>query len=189
MCSSRKLGKMLVDLVSELKNTINDMEATSHKSTYKYNTLGRIRLYSSRVKSILGFFSLLIRHTLKIIIATATLAIGLLAFLFFTMESKHTIINDINMDRTFLKKQMSEFERQKSNYIKIEAKIEAIKETTLTRQQKIGLLNLIAEKRKVQEYMEKTLLSIKNREKIISVKMKKLEEINRKSLLQRLFRR
>lgn len=189
MCASGDLGKNLTASVSEFKNIINNMEKALLKKNLDFTAFDRIIHHSSCIKSFFGFLFLLFHKTLKIIFAGAILAICLFAFLFFTMESKDTLIKDIKIGRANLEGQMAELEQLRSKYRKIADKIESVKENASTRHDKIVLLELITEKREIQGTMDKTLLSIKIEENKISEKNKKLEEINGKSFLHRLLRR
>ncbi|MEA3358005.1 MAG: hypothetical protein U9R17_01105 [Thermodesulfobacteriota bacterium] len=188
-CLSKNIGGKLTDIVSELKNIINNMEKSLQGENNKYTITDRVIQNSIIVKSFVSTLAPLIYKTLKIILATAIFAIGLFVFLFFTMESKNDLIEGIKIDRVYLKGKLTELEGQRNEWKKITDKIESVKKKLSTRQDKIKVIDLTVKKRKIQESMEKTLLSIKTKESKLSEKRKKLKEINEKSFFQRLFRR
>lgn len=188
-CLSGNIGGKLAETVSELKNIVNNMEKSLQGKNNKYTITDRVIQNSIILKSFVLTLAPLIYKILKIISATAIFAIGLFVFLFFTMESKSDLIESIKIDRVYLKGKLTELEGQRNEWKIITDKIESIKKKLSTRQDKIEVLDLTVKKRKIQESMEKTLLSIETKEKKLSEKRKKLKEINEKSFFQRLFRR
>jgi len=188
-CLSKNIGGKLTGIVSELKNIVNNMEKSLQGKNNKYTITDRVIQNSIILKSFVLTLAPLIYKILKIISATAIFAIGLFVFLFFTMESKSDLIEGIKIDRVYLKGKLTELEGQRNEWKIITDKIESIKKKLSTRQDKIEVLDLTVKKRKIQESMEKTLLSIETKEKKLSEKRKKLKEINEKSFFQRLFRR
>lgn len=188
-CLSGNIGGKLAETVSELKNIVNNMEKSLQGKNNKYTITDRVIHNSIILKSFVLTLAPLIYKILKIILATAIFAIGLFVFLFFTMESKSDLIEGIKIDRVYLKGKLTELEGQKNEWKIITDKIESVKKKLSTRQDKIKVIDLTVKKRKIQESMEKTLLSIETKEKKLSEKRKKLKEINEKSFFQRLFRR
>ena len=190
-CLSKNIGGKLTDIVSELKNIINNMEKSLQGKNNKYTIADRVIQNLIGVKSFIANLSplIFIYKILKIILAIAIFAIGLFVFLFFTMESKNDLIDGIKIDRVYLKGKLTELEGQRNEWKKITDKIESAKKKLSTRQDKIKVIDLTVKKRKIQGSMEKTLLSIETKEKKLSEKIKKLKEINEKSFFQRLFRR
>ena len=188
-CLSKNIGGKLTGIVSELKNIVNNMEKSLQGKNNKYTITDRVIQNSIILKSFVLTLAPLIYKILKIISATAIFAIGLFVFLFFTMESKSDLIESIKIDRVYLKGKLTELEGQRNEWKIITDKIESIKKKLSTRQDKIEVLDLTVKKRKIQESMEKTLLSIETKENKLSEKRRKLKKINEKSFFQRLFRR
>lgn len=188
-CLSGNIGSKLTDIVSELKNMVNTMEKSLHVKNQKYTITDWAVQHSIGLKSFIANFTPLIYKTVKIILAATIFVIALSVFLFFTMESKNDLIDGIKIDRVYLKGKLTELERQRNEWKEITDKIESIKKKLSTRQDKIEVLDLTVKKGKIQESIEKTLLSIESREKKLLEERRKLKEINEKSFFQRLFRR
>ena len=188
-CLSGNIGSKLADIVSELKNMVNTMEKSLQVKNQKYTITDWAVQHSIGLKSFIANLAPLIYKIVKIILAAAIFVIALSVFLFFTMESKNDLIDDIKIDRVYLKGKLTELEGQRNEWKKITDKIESIKKKLSTRQDKIEVLDLTVKKGKIQESMEKTLLSIESREKKLLEERRKLKEINEKSFFQRLFRR
>ena len=188
-CLSGNIGSKLTDIVSELKNMVNTMEKSLHVKNQKYTITDWAVQHSIGLKSFIANLTPLIYKTVKIILAATIFVIALSVFLFFTMESKNDLIDGIKIDRVYLKGKLTELERQRNEWKEITDKIESIKKKLSTRQDKIEVLDLTVKKGKIQESIEKTLLSIESREKKLSEERRKLKEINEKSFFQRLFRR
>lgn len=188
-CLSGNIGSKLTDIVSELKNMVNTMEKSLHVKNQKYTITDWAVQHSIGLKSFIANLTPLIYKTVKIILAATIFVIALSVFLFFTMESKNDLIDGIKIDRVYLKGKLTELEVQRNEWKEITDKIESIKKNLSTRQDKIEVLDLTVKKGKIQESIEKTLLSIESREKKLSEERRKLKEINEKSFFQRLFRR
>ncbi len=188
-CLSGNIGSKLTDIVSELKNMVNTMEKSLQVKNQKYTITDWAVQHSIGLKSFIANLTPLIYKIVKIILAATIFVIALSVFLFFTMESKNDLIDGIKIDRVYLKGKLTELEGQRNEWKKITDKIESIKKKLSTRQDKIEVLDLTVKKGKIQESMEKTLLSIESREKKLLEERRKLKEINEKSFFQRLFRR
>ena len=188
-CLSGNIGSKLADIVSELKNMVNTMEKSLQVKNQKYTITDWAVQHSIGVKSFIANLTPLVYKIVKIILAGTIFGIALSVFLFFTMESKNDLIDDIKIDRVYLKGKLTELEGQRNEWKKITDKIESIKKKLSTRQDKIEVLDLTVKKGKIQESMEKTLLSIESRENKLLEERRKLKEINEKSFFQRLFRR
>ncbi len=188
-CISGDIGGKLKNIVLKVKGIINNKQLSPRINDLHYTISDRAVQNSMAIKSfflnLMPFFYTL----LKILLTAGVFAVGLFAFLFFTMESKNDLIDGIKIDRVYVDGKKTELEAHRSKQREIIEKIKSIKNDTSTRKNIIEVFDLTVKKEKIQESIEKTLLSIESREKNISEKERKLRKINEKSFLQRLLRK
>ncbi|GAI37816.1 unnamed protein product, partial [marine sediment metagenome] len=91
--------------------------------------------------------------------------------------------------RASIEKQKDTLGTKRKEYKEIREEIKSLDKKELNRDDKIKLLSLSMKERKIKGLIEKTMLSIEAREKEITEKNKKLEEIRKKSFPQKLLRR
>lgn len=188
-CISGRIGGKLAGITSKLKDIINNKEISPKIKDQQYTIGDRVTQNSMAIKSfflsLMPFFYTLI----KIVATVGILAIALFAFLFFTMESKNDLIDGIKINRAYLDGKKAELEVQRNKHREIAEKIKSIKRDQSNRKHIIEVFDLTVKKEKIQESIEKILISIEAGEKKIAEKKRKLKEINEKSFLQRLLRK
>jgi len=188
-CHSGDIGRKLTNIVLKVKGIIHNKQISPKIKDLNYTIRDRAMHNSMAIKSF--FLSLMpfLYTLLKIILTAGIFAVGLLAFLFFTMESKNDLIDGIKIDRVYVDGKKTELEAHRSKQREITEKIKSIKNDQPSRKNIIEAFDLTVKKEKIQESIEKTRLSIESREKNISEKERKLKKINEKSFLQRLLRK
>jgi len=156
-------------------------------STYTF--ADRMADYGRKVKSSLLDLSPLVSNTGRIFLAVIVVAIFSFVYLFLTMESEDTLLKSIKDDRASIEKQRDTLETQEREYKEISEKIKSLDNKKIGREDKIQLLDLSMKERKIKDLIDKATLSVETREKDIAEKRKKIEEIRKKSFLQKLLRR
>jgi len=131
----------------------------------------------------------LVSNTGRIMLAVILVAIFCFGYLFMTMESEDILLKGIKDDRASIEKQKDTLGRQRKEYKEIREKIKSLEKKKTGRADKIRLLELSMEERKIKDLIDKTMLSIETKEKQIAENRKKIEEIRKKSFLQKLLRR
>jgi len=188
-CRKGDLGNELTTRVLELKGIVRNIRDTLGGKASGYTSTDRVGDYGRKVKSSLLDLSPLVSNAGRIIIAVILVAIFSFVYLFLTMESEDILLKGIRDDRASMEKQKDTLGRQRKEYKEIREEIKSLEKKKIGRHDKIQLLDLSIKERKIKDLMEKTLLSIETREKEIAEKRKKIEEIRKKSFLQKLLRR
>ena len=192
-CRSGVLGNELTTGTLELRGILRDtLEALGGKVA-RYTFTDRIADYSGRTKSFLSpfasFTAKVASYTAKVVLGIILVAISCFVYLFLTMESEDALLSSIKNDVAFVEEQKDVLRRKRQEYREITENIKSLQGKELLRERKIELLNLSKQERKIKELIDNTLISIENKEREIAEKNKKIEEIRKKSFLQKLLRR
>ncbi|MFB0520987.1 MAG: hypothetical protein ACETWD_06105 [Desulfatiglandales bacterium] len=188
-CRSGDLGNELNTRAIELRGIVKDTLDILNGRVSAYSFTDRIADYGARIKSFLPGLSPFVSTTGRIILATIVVAIFSFVYLFLTMESEDVLLASIRNDLAYIESQKDTLRRQRHEYEEIRGAISPFQNKELSSEDKIQFLNLSNEQRKIKELIDKTTISIEKREREIAEKNKKVEEIRKKSVLQKLLRR
>lgn len=189
-CRAGELGNELFLELKELKSLVGDIQDTlGGKVVSRYSFADRIADQGGRFKSLFLGFSPLVSTTGKIMLAVIIFLILSFVYLYITMESEDALLASINNDLTSIQTQKDTLARHRKQYEEITRNIDTLNQKTLSRDDKIQLLNLSTESKKVKERIDKSVLSIEKREKELTDKKKRLEELRRKPFIQKLFKK
>lgn|GEM_PF-957178 len=192
-CRSGDLGNELTTGTLELRGILRDTLDTLGGKVARYTFTDRIADYSGRTKSFLSpfasFTAKVASYTAKVVLGLILVAISCFVYLFLTMESDDALLSSIKNDVAFVEEQKDVLRRKRQEYREITENIKTLQGKELHSERKIELLNLSKEERKIKELIDNTLISIENKEREIAEKNKKIEEIRKKSFLQKLLRR
>lgn len=187
-CRSGDLGNELNIRAIELKGIVKDTFDTINGRVSGYTFTDRIADYGARVKSVLLDLSSFVSNIGRIILGVILVAVFSFVYLFLTMESKDVLLDSIKNDLTYIEEQTDALRRHRQEYKEIGESIKSLDKKELIREDKIKLLNLSRKEREIKDFIDKTTISIEKRKREIAEKNKKVEEIRKKSFLQRLLR-
>ncbi len=185
-CKKGELGRELGDCAGELRKKMGGIQGTRPK---EYNISDKLEGIGGGVQSLFFCIFSLASVAGKIILAVLVVALGFFFYFSFTMESEKTLTEAIEKDIRFIQEQRSVLSDQRQERREIEDMIKSIENGDLRRDDKVKLLSLSMKERKLKGLIEETLHSIEKREKQLEEKNERLEELKKKSFLQRLFRR
>jgi hypothetical protein len=189
-CRSGDLGNKLNAGTIELREILRDTLDTLGGKVVRYSFPDRIadRIADFRGKIKPSLFPLA-SYTGKAVLGTLLVAISSFVYLSLTMESEDVLLSGIKNDLAFVEEQKGTLRRQRQEYREIRENIKSLQGKELAREGKIELLNLSKKEREIKEFIDITLVAIENKEREIAEKNKKIEEIRKKSFLQKLVRR
>lgn len=188
-CRAGELGNELSLGLKELKAILGEIwDTLGGKVVSKYSLADRIASQGGKFKSFFLGFSPLVSITGKIILAVIIVLILSFLYLYVTMESEDVLVTGINMDIASMRIQEDTLAQHRKEYEEATIHINALKKKKLNRDDKIQLLNLSTESKKVKERIDKSVLSIEKKEKELTDKKKRLEELRRKSFIQKLLK-
>jgi hypothetical protein len=185
-CRSGDLGNKLNAGTLELREILRDTLDTLGGKVVRYSFTDRIADFRGKIKPSL---SPLASYTGKAVLATLLVAISSFVYLSLTMESEDALLSSIKDDLAFVEEQKGAITRQRQEYREIRGNIKSLQGKELAREGKIELLNLSKKEREIKEFIDLALVAIENKEREIAEKYKKIEEIRKKSFLQKLVRR
>jgi hypothetical protein len=189
-CRAGELGDELFLELKEFKVVAGDIRhILSGKVVSAYGFTDRIADQGGRFTSLFSGLSSFISTIGKIILVVVIVLILSFVCLYVTMESEDTLVASIKNVRTSLQTQKDTLAEQRKDHAEIMRNINELKNKRLTRDEKIQLLNLSTESKKLKESIDKGTLFIEENEKELTEKKKRLEELRKKTFLQKLFKR
>lgn len=188
-CRAGELGDELTMRVIELKGVVKDIRDMLSGKVSRYTFADRIAGYGGRFKSFLLGLSPLVSTTGKIILAVILVFIFSFIYLYLTMESEDALLASIKNDLVYIERQKDTLHKHRQEYKEITRNMKSLKTKGLSREEKIQILNLSMEDKKVKELIDKNIFLIEIKEKEVAEKRKRLEEIRKKPFFQKLLRR
>jgi hypothetical protein len=188
-CRAGDLGHALKAEISEVRSGVLDISQTVSGKVSGYSISERITGHGGKITSALYYLSPFAPIPRKVILAALTIALIGFGYLFFAMESEDALIQSIRDDVAFLQTQEKMLSAKRQEYSEIKAKIKILDKKNLSRKDKIELLRLSVEEGKIGEFIERTAVSIEKKEKELAGKNKRLEELQKKSFFQKLFKK
>jgi hypothetical protein len=189
-CREGELGEKLFLSLKEFKTALKDISNTLDGTMVpKYRFTDRISEMGGSFKSLFAVISAITANIGKILIAIVIILMLSFVYLYITMESEDTLIASINTIVASIQDQKHTLAKERKEYKEIAATIDRLENKKLTRDEKIQFLNLSMESQKVRKHISENLLLLENKEKELAEKKKNLEELQKKSFIQKLFKR
>jgi hypothetical protein len=188
-CRAGQLGDELSLGLKEFKALLGDiLDTLGGKVVSKYSFADRISDQGGRFKSFFLGFSPFVSTTGKAFLAIVIILLVSFVYLYVTMESENALITSINNDISSLQSQKDTLAKQRKEYEEITRNINSLEKKKLTRNDKIQLLDLSTKGKKLKERIDKSVLSIEDKEKELAYKKKKLQELQRKPFIKKLLK-
>ena len=188
-CRAGSFGHELNTQVAELKSGIQDVWETVDGKVSGYSITDRLAGGGETVTSALYHVSPFGPIPRRIIISVLIIAAVVFGYLFFTMESEDALVQGIKADLTYLNTERQALKVKQQEHEDIQAQIKLLDKIDLKRKDKIKLLSLTVEEGKLRESIEKITVAVEKWESELEVKNKRLEELRKKTFLQRLLKR
>ncbi|MBU2498172.1 MAG: hypothetical protein KKE57_04675 [Proteobacteria bacterium] len=180
----RDLERIVGDLTKAVKTVRSKVEGQLPTPTRRVSFFGFLRWFKVIGALIRGLWKLI----LKIVIILVIIAIGPMAYLSLTMEETGSYEKEIQQSRAHIQAQreiVSSIERQRKE---INEKISALSRPDLSRQERIDIMELMVAIHGLDDKRNKVEVDIADHENRIKLDQEKIEEIERKPLIKRLFR-
>ena len=190
-CGGGQLGKELEEMVSTLTAAVKEVtfkiEGKLPGSARRYSLLSLFNPFKALGRLVSTFSSLVVKLVLFIII----LAIGPFAYLFISMENEGTIQKAIDQSEAYIQKERQNIVSLEEERAPIAKQIEALRlrEDKLNRQEKIDIMELSVKVHALDQKRQAIEVEIASHEHKIAKNLEKIEEVKKKSFLQRLLRR
>jgi hypothetical protein len=190
-CGGGQLGRELEEMVSTLTAAVKEVtfkvEGKLPGSARRYSLLSLFNPFKALGRLVSTFSSLVVKLALFIII----LAIGPFAYLFISMEKEGSIQKAIDQSRAYIQMQRQTIVSLDQERAEIAKQIEAmrLREDELSRQEKIEIMEINVKAHALDQKRQAIEVEIASHEDKIAKNLEKIEEVKKKSFLQRLFRR
>jgi cell division protein FtsB len=189
-CAAGELGRELEQTVQDLTRAIKRITAKVEGSLPEYtkkdavlDALGRARAPASTAASSV------VALIFKLVAFLLILATGPFVYLLVTMEREPALLAEMSKSEALIRSQraiIASLEKEKSE---INRQIEELRQKGEDRQDKIAIMDLNVRAHGLEEKQSKSEVEIANLEEQINKDRAKVEEIHRKSFIQRLLRR
>jgi hypothetical protein len=190
-CGGGQLGREFEEMVDTLTAAVKEVtfkvEGKLPGSARRYSLLSLFNPFKALGRLVSTFSSLVVKLAIFIII----LAIGPFAYLFVSMEKEGTIQKAIDRSRTYIQTQRQAIVSLEQDRAEIAKQIEAmrLREEELNRQEKIDIMELNVKVHALDQKRHAIEVEIASHEDKIAKNRERMEEVKKKTFLQRLLRR
>ncbi len=188
-CVNGELGNELGEKLKSLARAIREAEdwvegraAPYTKGDIALDAVKRLRFLAH---SIVATYSLVV----KLIFLLLMVGIITFFFLFITMESEKDLIEKIEERSAHIRSSQAALSQINKDAKEIRRNIAAIEKKRFTRQTEIRLIDLNLQAYKISQDLQKTQIDIGLQSSALEKRRRELEEMKRKSFLDRLLRR
>jgi len=187
-CVQGELGKELSDSLTSLTKGINELRDRVEGGSVSYSRSDSFLAFFSRFGWIAGPISKAFRSVYKIVLLLLIVCLAGFAFLYFTMESEQDLLNRIEQYEADIQSEQTELVPLDNEIKQIKAKTEQLTQELLNRNSKIEVMDLNVQFYSLAEKREKVELRLEALEKLLEQDKRRLEELKKKSFLERLLR-
>ena len=187
-CIEGDLGNDLNVKLTSLVNEINALKQRIEGKSVSYTKTDSALGFIGRFKFIVRSLVLTSKFTLRICALFIIICFIIFFYLFITMETEKGPLKIVDQGRSLIISKQTALARINAELKPLQEKIESIRKDELSRQEEIKRLDLRIKAYKFYEEQQKVQIEIEIAEKALKEKIKTLEEVRRKSFLERLLR-
>ncbi|MCD6561549.1 MAG: hypothetical protein J7L16_07325 [Deltaproteobacteria bacterium] len=183
-CISGELGDKFMPVVKEinfLRGRVEGNPISYTKIDSALGIIGRFKFVATSIKSVFFFL-------FKIFFVCALICLIVFSLLYFNMGSEKEITSRINQKKDLLSSEKARFSILNKKIEQIQKKIDTINQDELKRQDVIELIDLNIKVYRLEEEKQNRLSKLKNIKDSLNKCQDELEEMQRKSIWQRLLK-
>ncbi len=188
-CLEGKLGKELHEKIKSLAKGIEALEQRVDGEPVSYSIADSILGIFSRLGFVVTAITAATRFGFKLVGFLFLVCIAVFSYLFVTMESEGPLLEKIEQSRANIRSAQANFSRTSDEIKDIQKRIADIGYYESNRLDKIEIMSLNLKVYKFTEEQQKTQIAMDIEEKALEKNLKKIEEMKRKTFLQRLLRK
>jgi hypothetical protein len=188
-CMSGELGRALESDVKTITSALNQIRIQVLGKDLSYTRKDSVFNLFSRLQDMANSLGSKMILAAKILLCMVILLIAAFLYLLFTMEKQGPLMEEVEASRAFIssnEKSLSQLEVKREE---ISKEIKALEKKDMNRGEKIALLDLEMEIRKMNQDHDTMEAEIATHEKKIAENLKRAENIKETSFLNRLLRR
>ncbi len=187
-CVQGELGKELTDSLTLLTRGINTLRDRMEGGSLSYSRVDSFLAVFSRLGWIAGPISKVFRSVYKIVLLLLIVCLAVFAFLYFTMETEQDLLKKIEQYEADIQSEQTVLAPLDNEMKQIKAKSEQLARELLNRNSKIEVMDLNVQFYSLAEKREKIELRLEALEKLLEQDKRRLEDLKKKSFLERLLR-
>ena len=183
-CVSGELGDKFMPVVKEINFLRGRVETNPVSYTNIDSALGiigRFKFVATSIKSVFFFL-------FKILFVCTLIFLIVFSLLYFNMGSEKEIISRINQKKELISSEMDKCSALNKKVEQIQKKIDTINQDELKRQEVIELIDLNIKAYRLEEEKQSRLSKLKNLNDSLNKSQDELEEMQRQSIWQRVFK-
>lgn len=188
-CARGELGKELGSHVISLIRGVNALKERVEGKAVSYSRLDSALGIFARLRWVNDAIVMIFRSFYKVAALVVILCLAGFASLYITMETEKGLLKKIEQYRSDILSQQAALVPLGEEIRRIKKKTELIRQKALNRQAKIEAMNLELKAYGLAENREKLEFELKGLENALSEEVTKLDELKKKSFLERLLRR
>lgn len=187
-CVVGELGHELEDDIKSILSAINRIERKVEGRDVSYTAKDSMSSLFSGVTTIGAFIGKLISTSIKILAVLLLIAIGISGYLYFTMEKISDVQEEMTQSEVILQSQRDILSQLESKLGQLVEKKQALEKKDLDLKEKIEFMDLDVEIHKANEEKQQITAEIQDNEAKIMAYRKKIQEMEKRPFLNRLFR-
>lgn len=187
-CVEGELGNDLHEKLTSLAHEMNALKERVEGRSVSFTKADSALGFIGRFKFIVRSLALTSKFALRICALFILVCFGIFAVLFVTMETEKGPLKMVEQSKSLIHLKRADLARINEEVKPLQEKINRLKKNELSRQDEIKILDLRTKAYNLFEEQQKVQIEIEIEEKALSEKIKKLEEVRRKSFLEKLLR-
>jgi hypothetical protein len=187
-CIQGEVGRELGQRTKALRDGITEIRASGEGRPVTYTWVDSILGILGKLKTVFDSLTRLSKLGIKILGVVIFFCLVAFCFLFFTMESQNDLLERMAQHKTRIYNQQGTLSKIQAQLKETRKKVAALEQEELNRAKEIELIELNLNVFALVQQQEKTELELRLEEKEWKEGLRRLEEMRKKSLWERLLR-
>lgn len=186
-CTIGELGRELETSIATLSDAIKVIKAQVDGSGVTYSKVENVLKVAGGFQSLWNFIKNVVKVILKILIGLILIAILPCAFLYLTMETEGSILEEIATNQTHIQAQEDIVSQLEQKREELSQKIRSLETGTPSRQDKVEIMDLELEITKIDDGRQKAEYEIETRTQMVLDSQRRVKELRETPFLQRFY--
>ena len=187
-CVGGELGTELDEKFRSLVSAIDGLKERVEGRSVSYTKTDSALGFFAHFKFIIRLLAFLSKYALRISALFVVVCCMIFLYLFITMETEKGPLEMVDQSKALILSKQADLAQISKDLKPLQEKIEGIRKDELSRKEEIQLLDLRMKAHQLADEQQKTLIEVEIEKKALEERLKKLEEVRRKSFLERLLR-
>ncbi|MBN1849344.1 MAG: hypothetical protein JW932_12240 [Deltaproteobacteria bacterium] len=187
-CVTGALGHELEEDIKSISQAIGRIERKVEGRDVSYTAKDSMSSLFSGVTSLGAFIGKFISISVKILVFMVVIGAGITGYLYFTMEKISDVEKEMLKRETILQSQRAALSQLEARLAQFIERKKSLEKKELDLKEKIEFMNLDVDIHKTNEEQQQITAEMENTQAEITAYQKKIEDMEKKSFLMRLYR-